>query len=100
NQGISFYYKRGETIQDAAGTNPFYDFGLRAAHKFTRHFAAKANFTYMEGTEWIANDSRDMAANAEGYGINPNYDGLNLYGDEVSTNIKDVGRTLAGMGLI
>lgn len=100
HQGISFYYKRGETIQDAAGINPFYDFGIRAAHAFTPKVAAKANFTYMEGTEWIANDRTDVGANPEGLAINPNYDGVNSYGDEVSTNIKDVGRTLANMGLI
>lgn len=100
NQGISFYYKRGETSQDAAGTNEFYDFGIRAAHAFSPYFAAKANFTYMKATEWIAADTRDVGTNKEGLDVNPNYDGLNLYGDEVSTNIKDVGRSLAGLGLI
>jgi outer membrane receptor protein involved in Fe transport len=100
NQGISFYYKRGETSQDAAGTNEFYDFGIRAAHAFSPYFAAKANFTYMKATEWIAADTRDVGTNKEGLDVNPNYDGLNLYGDEVSTNIKDVGKVLAGRGLI
>lgn len=100
NQGISFYYKRGETSQDAAGTNEFYDFGIRAAHAFSPYFAAKANFTYMKATEWIAADTRDVGTNKEGLAVNPNYDGLNLYGDEVSTNIKDVGKVLAGRGLI
>ncbi|AWA29471.1 hypothetical protein HYN48_04860 [Flavobacterium magnum] len=100
NQGISFYYKRGETSQDVAGTNEFHDFGIRAAHAFSDTFAGKANFTYMKGTEWIAADATDTGANPEGLSPNPNYDGLNLYGDEVSTNIKDVGKTLASLGLI
>jgi outer membrane receptor protein involved in Fe transport len=98
--GISFYYKQGETTQDVAGTNEFHDFGIRAAHAFSDKFAGKANFTYMKGTEWIAADTRDTGANPEGLSPNPNYDGLNLYGDEVSTNIKDVGKSLAALGLI
>lgn len=98
--GLSAYYKRGETMQDAAGINPFFDFGIRAAYVFTDWFAAKANVAYTEATEWIANDRRDMTRNVSGFDFNPNYDGLNLYGDEVSTNIQDVGRGLAAAGLI
>jgi hypothetical protein len=30
----------------------------------------------------------------------PNYDGLNVYGDEVSTNIRGVGQALANLGII
>ena len=43
NQGISTYMKYGQTTQQTAGTNDYYDFGIRAAHAFTKHFAAKAN---------------------------------------------------------
>jgi len=91
-QGISTYFKYGQTSQDAAGTNDYYDFGIRAAHAFTRHFAAKANFTYMSATEWIAADTRSMTAGGVGHDINQNYDGLNTYGDEVTTFISNVGQ--------
>ncbi len=47
--GISAYYKQGFTSQDAAGTNPVYDFGVRLAHKFSDKWAAKANFSYLKG---------------------------------------------------
>ncbi|WP_293875290.1 TonB-dependent receptor [Flavobacterium sp.] len=100
NQGLSFYFKYGQTTQQAAGTNDYYDFGIRAAHAFSPYFAAKANFTFLKGTEWIAADKRDIATNFSGSSVNPNYDGLNVYGDEVSTNIKGVGQSLAGLGLI
>lgn len=99
-EGISTYFKYGQTTQVAAGTNPFYDFGIRAAKKFTDHFAAKVNFTYLSAKEWIAADTRDLTTNQTGLSFNPNYDGLNSYGDEVSTNLKDVGRSLAALGLI
>lgn len=91
-QGISTYFKYGQTSQEAAGTNDYYDFGIRAAHAFTRHFAAKANFTYLSATEWIADDSRSMTAGGVGHDVNQNYDGLNLYGDEVTTFINNVGQ--------
>ena len=100
NQGISFYFKYGQTTQEIAGTNDYWDFGLRAAHAFSPHFAAKANFTFLKATEWIAGDTRDLTINNTGSASNPNYDGLNLYGDEVSTNIKSVGVGLAAAGLI
>ena len=100
NQGLSFYYKYGQTTQEIAGTNDYWDFGLRAAHAFSPHFAAKANFTFLKATEWIAGDTRDLTLNNTGSATNPNYDGLNLYGDEVSTNIKSVGLGLAAAGLI
>lgn len=101
-EGVSAYFKYGMTSQKAAGENPYRDFGVRVAKKFTDHFAAKANFTYMSATEWIADDQRDLAANFSGItsSRNPNYDGLNIYGDEVSTNIKGVGQVLAAQNLI
>ena len=100
NQGLSFYFKYGQTTQEIAGTNDYWDFGLRAAHAFTKHFAAKANFTFTKASEWIAGDTRDLAINNTGSATNPNYDGLNSYGDEVTTNIKSVGVGLAAAGLI
>ena len=100
NQGLSFYFKYGQTTQEVAGTNDYWDFGIRAAHAFTKHFAAKANFTFLKAAEWIAADPRDIAVNNTNSAVNPNYDGLNSYGDEVSTNIKSVGQSLANLGLI
>lgn len=100
NQGLSFYFKYGQTTQEIAGTNDYWDFGLRAAHAFTPHFAAKANFSFLRATEWIAGDTRDLTINNTGSASNPNYDGLNTYGDEVSTNLKSVGVGLAAAGLI
>ena len=100
NQGLSFYFKYGQTTQEVAGTNDYWDFGIRAAHAFDKHFAMKANFTFLKAKEWIADDRRDQTINNVGSDPNPNYDGLNVYGDEVSTNIKSVGQSLANLGLV
>lgn len=92
NEGISVYYKYGQTSQDIAGTNDYNDFGIRAAKAFTKHFAMKANFTYMRATEWIAGDKRSMTPGGDSHAVNQNYDGLNIYGDEVTTFISNVGQ--------
>ncbi|HEX8576303.1 MAG TPA: carboxypeptidase-like regulatory domain-containing protein, partial [Flavobacterium sp.] len=92
SQGMSAYFKYGKTSQDAAGVNDYYDFGIRAAHAFSDKVAAKANFTYMRATEWIADDQRSVTGGSIGHANNQNYDGLNVYGDEVTTFINNVGQ--------
>ena len=99
--GISTYLKYGATSQEAAGTNSFYDFGIRMAHAFNKYFAAKANFTYMDGTDWFATNYNDKYRQGQGITRSDvNYDGINVYGDEASTNLKGVGQSLADLGLI
>ncbi len=99
SQGITAYAKFGQTSQQAAGSNDFVDYGIRIAHAFNKYFAAKANFTYMRGTDWHATNYDDKT-NAGRDRSHVNYDGINVYGDEVTTNIKGVGQSLATLGLI
>ncbi|MDP3644660.1 MAG: TonB-dependent receptor [Bacteroidota bacterium] len=85
-QGVSFYGKTGYTRQKAAGTNQFVDAGVRVAKAFSDKFAAKASLSFLNGTEWYATDYADY--NIPGIDrSNPAYDGLNVYGDEVSTKL-------------
>ncbi len=97
--GISAYYKQGITSQDAAGTNPVYDLGVRVAHKFSDKFAAKANFSYLKGTDWYADSEVDVL-NPGNTRADPNYDGLNTYGDDFFVNIRGVAQSLAAAGQI
>ncbi len=103
DQGISAVVKTGLTSQDAAGNNKFYDASIRMAHTFSNYFAAKATFSYLKGTEWFATDyrnTRDGRYAAGDRNSDLNYDGLNVYGDEVSTNIRGVAETLESLGRI
>ena len=86
-QGISTYLKGGYTSQNAAGTNAYYDFGIRGAHAFSDKFAVKANFSILRGEDWHANQTIDLE-NPGRTRENPGYDGLNVYGDEVSQVIN------------
>lgn len=114
DQGISAYYKSGVTAQQAAGDNQFRDFGIRIAHAFSDKFAAKATFSYLNGTDWFAND-RTMYSNANTavgepdevlpFRSSPAHDGINIYGDEVNlgalgTNLNEVAQALEAQGLI
>ena len=99
SEGINGYVKYGQTSQQAAGVNSFADYGVRVAHKFNNYFAAKANYTYMKGTDWYATNYDDKTVAGRDRS-NINYDGINVYGDEVTTNIKGVGQGLAAAGLI
>jgi iron complex outermembrane recepter protein len=82
SHGISAYYEQGYTSQKVAGTNPFYDFGVRGAYKFSDKFAVKGNITYFTATDWQAADDRNIALIGQSLPKVQFYDGLNLYGDE------------------
>src|SRR5690606_15021469 len=73
--------------------------GIRVAKKFSDKFAAKANFSYLEGTDWFAVSQDNVLRPGTGREQH-DYDGLNIYGDEVSTNIRSVGLSMAQAGLI
>ena len=86
HHGISAYAKVGMTSSENAGDNKMIDVGIRTAYKFSDKFAAKASFSFLNGTEWYATDYRDYN-NLGATRDNPAYDGLNVYGDEVSTTL-------------
>ena len=86
--GLSIYTKYGFTQQTAAGTNPLYDVGFRYAAK-SEKMAFKMNFSYLLGTDWYAQDYTDVDHSPYNTDkgtreLNPSYDGLNIYGDEIA----------------
>lgn len=99
SEGVSAYAKYGQTSQKAAGNNLYYDYGVRVAHKFNDYFAAKANFTFMNGTDWFATDYSDKTVEGRDRSHH-NYNGMNVYGDEATTNIKAVAKGLLDAGAI
>ena len=104
-EGVSVSLKRGVTSQYASGsfgnpeTNPYTDVSIRLAKKFSDKFAAKINVGYLKGTDWVANNVTDKRNNGFTRD-NLDYDGINVYGDGVSTNIKGVAVALEAMGIL
>src|SRR6056300_1229825 len=94
-EGVSVSLKTGVTSQNASGsfgnpeTNPYTDVSIRLAKKFSDKFAAKVNVGYLKGTDWVANNVTDKRNNGFTRD-NLDYDGINVYGDEVATNIKSI----------
>jgi len=97
--GLSGQYKQGITSQEAAGDNTYRDLSIRFGHKFSDKLAIKANFGYLLGTDWIADSQEDKL----GRGLtraDHDHDGINIYGDEVATDLKGVAQSMAAQGLI
>jgi outer membrane receptor protein involved in Fe transport len=84
-QGLSVQTKVGITTSDAGGSDPYTLLSARYAKSFGK-FAFKVNASYQDATDWRANDynsGRQTAGvpNPAAKG-QPNFDGLNTYGDE------------------
>ena len=97
--GLSGQYKQGITSQEAAGDNTYRDLSIRFGHKFSDKLAIKVNFGYLLGTDWVADSEEDKL----GRGLtraDHDHDGINIYGDEVATDIKGVAQAMAAGGII
>jgi len=95
-QGLSFQIKQGMNHVDAyqRPVSPFYDWTVRYAQKISDHFAYKINAQMVQAQDWRGNDRRDYSRTTgtpNGQVISgdrvsdPNYDGVNVYGDETNT---------------
>ncbi|MGI9541778.1 MAG: TonB-dependent receptor [Cyclobacteriaceae bacterium] len=81
-QGFSAQVKIGATNSDAGGSHPLYNASVRYAKSFNDKFAFKVNFSILDATDWLGTDltaDRVTPGNQPGA---PNFDGMNLYGDE------------------
>ncbi len=88
-QGLSVYQRTGiNHVGDANfSVKPFTETALRYAKSFKDKFAFKINVGYMRGTDWVADDHRDLNATVNAStGIssadNPGKDPINSYGNE------------------
>ncbi len=105
-QGVSGQYKHGITSQEAAGgDNEFRDLQVRWGHKFSDKVAMKVNFAYLRGKDWVADSEVDKLGRVDENGVGLtraayNHDGINIYGDEVATNIQGVAQAMEAGGLL
>ncbi len=108
-QGLSFQIKQGINHVDNAQRSaaPFYDWSLRWAKKVSEKFAFKISAQFVQAQDWQANDQTNLLRNnvlsnvTNGNRISdPNYDGVNVYGDEVANNLQYAARLgLLGAGI-
>ncbi|MDB5202807.1 MAG: hypothetical protein JWQ27_2216 [Ferruginibacter sp.] len=104
-QGLSFEVKTGvmHTDKSQRPVSPYYNWNLRWAQKVSEKFAFKVTGELIQAKDWIANDYRNYnRIGTDGYVkggdrmTDPNYDGVNVYGDETTADIRPI---LQGIGL-
>ncbi|MEX6687016.1 TonB-dependent receptor [Danxiaibacter flavus] len=93
--GLSVQVKGGvmninSPVQDASA---YQDYSLRWAHKIGEKFAFKVAAQYVRANDWAAYDSSNYNVNTFSVkGGNrmsdPNYNGVNVYGDETTLDIR------------
>lgn len=106
-QGLSANVKSGVMHESnrSQATTPFIDGTIRYAKAFNNKVAFKVNLSYITAKDWEATNYNNLNVGGasdprRGAGTDNDYDGVNIYGDEVQTNINAVAGTLAANGLI
>ncbi|MCX7637077.1 MAG: TonB-dependent receptor [Cyclobacteriaceae bacterium] len=90
-QGLSLTAKGGITTSEAQDDIfPQYNFAMRYAKAFNNKFAFKVNFSWTDITDWKGNDYTTHRPDPDNPILQtgrPDFDGLNLYGDETVINV-------------
>ena len=96
-QGLSFEIKQGIMHTDGRERSPsgYYDWALRWGKKVSERLAFKISAQLMYANDWQAQDYTNLQRNnvfsSQKGGdrlSDPNYDGVNVFGDEVSTSMS------------
>ena len=98
-QGLSIQIKQGIKDIDRFQQNPspFYDWSFRWGKKINEKFAFKINAQFVQARDWMANQRENYSrttGSPNGQVIpgtresDPNYDGVNVYGDETTTDLQ------------
>lgn len=100
-QGASFQLKTGinHISDDNIGNQEYKQLDMRLAKAWNNKFAVKAAFSFLQARDWQADnynnfDRASRMVKAGNRTTDPNYDGINVYGDETNTNLLSVARSL------
>ena len=104
-QGVSFQFKQGiNHVNDQnSSAQPFNQLDVRMAKAWNNKFGVKGTFSFMQAKDWAADNytNFDRASRSVKPGdrnSDPNYDGVNVYGDEVSQNMRNVAQSVLKAG--
>ncbi len=102
-QGLSYQVRVGvmHVDNEQRKASPYYDFSLRWGKKISEKFAFKISSQFVQAQDWQANDRTNLARNNVFSSIkpgdrnsDPNYDGVNVFGDEVSASMTSLSQAL------
>ena len=98
SEGLSFLAKTGLMHvgqRNERPTSPYFNWNLRWAKKINERLAFKVAAEVVQAKDWLANDYRNYKRLGSSGNLidgtretDPNYDGINVYGDETSINLK------------
>jgi hypothetical protein len=97
-QGLSFQIKNGLMHADGKYREPsgYYNWDVRWAKKVSEKFAYKITAGMIQAKDWLAADNRNVTRSGPFLGsivpgtraTDPNYDGMNFYGDETTIDLN------------
>ena len=96
-QGLSVLVKEGIMHTDKRQRDPsaYHNWNVRWGKKISEKFAFKFNMELIQAKDWQGTDYRDYgraatngAPKAGTRASDPNYDGINVYGDETTVDIR------------
>ena len=100
-QGLSFQIKQGvnhiDSYQRPIGA--YYDWSVRWANKISEKFAYKFGAQFIQARDWLANNKANYSRTTGspfgqvvpgGRETDPNFDGVNIYGDETTSSLSGV----------
>ena len=97
-QGLSFLIKEGIMHVGSRSQRqpaPYHNWNMRWGKKVSEKFAFKINAELIQAKDWQGRDYRDYNRAATGGNVkygnranDPNYDGINVYGDETTAEIR------------
>jgi outer membrane receptor protein involved in Fe transport len=104
-QGLSFLVKGGIMNTDGRQrpASPYHNWNLRWGKKVSEKFAFKINAELIQAKDWIGTDNRNYTRTGTAGTViagdrktDPNYDGVNVYGDETTVDIRAFFASIAG----
>ena len=96
-QGLSFQAKLGVMNTDSRyqAPSPYNNWSIRLAKKVSEKFAFKIGAEIIAAKDWLGYDKRNYARGGSAAKVipgdratDPNYDGVNVYGDETTVDIR------------
>ena len=99
--GVSFQFKTGvnHVNDNNSSAQPFNQLDVRMAKSWNNKFGAKFAFSFLQAKDWFGTNQSnfDRASNMPKAGnrqSDPGYDGVNVYGDETSYNMRATNNTV------
>ncbi|MFC4212732.1 TonB-dependent receptor [Pedobacter lithocola] len=104
-KGASFQYKTGvnHVNDNNSSVQPYNQLDVRLAKSWNNKFGVKAAFSFLQAKDWFGNNYSNFDRNARtaksgDRNSDTNYDGINVYGDEVSQNMRNVAQSVVAAG--